>query len=673
MKSFFTKFFTIIIGLTTFMIQTNMYAQFATNAVNGEHGNYGYGVTVDAEGNSYITGRFSATADFDPGSGTHELTAQGTSNTKSDIYLAKYNSDGEYQWAIGFGSEQTDYGYGVALDGNGGVYVTGYFKESVDFGGTTLTSAGNYDVFFAKYNTSDGSLVWAKNIGGDKAENAYCLEVVAGNVYIVGRFQGTNSDFDPDAGTAILTSGSSTYYDVFFAKYSATDGSYQWAKNIGKSDKSEYGIDLAVDSDGDIYITGWFYETVDFDPDAGTVNLTSNGERDVFFAKYKSSDGSIIWAKNVGGTENDYGYSIAVDPNKNVYITGRFEGTGDYDPGTGTANITSNGSYDTFIAKYNNSGDYTWAYGVGGSDKVYGYNILSDGTNVWISGNYKGTSNFGTDQTINLTSAGNYDIWFAKYEASNCNTQWAKSVGGSDIDQQQYGNSLALGSLHLTGYFNSTDADFDPNGGTTTLASAGSYDVVNAKYTEDGALPVELTTFSANVNGNNVNLSWETATEVNNYGFNIERKTETRGWNKVDFVEGHGNSNSVKHYSFTDNVSLSGKYFYRLKQIDINGTFEYSNIIEVNIGVPNKFEVAQNYPNPFNPTTTISFSIPKKQSVKVIIYNSLGEIVQTLINKNLEAGIHTYNFDADNLGSGIYYYKVVAGNNIQIRKMMLLK
>ena len=677
MKNNFTKLLSIIIVISAFMIQTNMQAQFAEDAVSGEHGNYGYGVTVDGDGNSYIVGRFSATADFDPGSGTTELTAHGESTTKSDIFFAKYNSDGELQWAKGMGSDQTDYGYGIALDGNGAVYITGYFKESVDFdpdgGTTTLTSAGSYDVFFAKYNTSDGSLVWAKNIGGDKAENAYCLEVVGGNVYIIGRFQGTNADFDPDAGTVILTSGSSTYYDVFFAKYRASDGSYVWAKNIGNTDKSEYGIDLAVDTDGDMYITGWFYNTVDFDPDAGTVNLTSNGDRDVFYAKYKSSDGSILWAKNVGGADNDYGYSIAVDPNENVYITGRFEGTSDFDPGAGTANLTSNGDYDTYFAKYNSGGDYLWAKGVGGTDKVYGYNILSDGTDVYVSGNYKGTSNFGTDQTINLTSAGNYDIWFAKYYASNGNTYWAKSVGGTEIEQQQYGNSIALGSFHLTGYFNSTNADFDPNAGTTILASAGSYDVVNAKYTEDGALPVELTAFSAQVSGKTVNLNWETATEVNNYGFNVERRPEAGDWSTVDFVEGHGNSNSIKHYSFTDNVSLSGKYSYRLKQVDIDGMYEYSNLIEVTVGTPSKFEVAQNYPNPFNPTTTISFSLPQKENVQVIVYNSLGEIVKTLVNQDLEVGIHSYNFDASTLGSGVYYYKVTAGKNIQTNKMILIK
>jgi hypothetical protein len=334
------------------MIQTNLQAQFAEDAVAGANGNYGYGVTVDDDGNSYIIGRFAGTADFDPGSGTFELTANGS----SDIYFAKYDVDGNLQWAKQIGKTSYAYGYGIALDGSGGLYITGYFKGTdVDFdpgaGTHNLSSAGNYDVFFAKYSAVDGSYVWAKNIGGADADNAYCVEVVGGYVYIVGRFQG-DSDFDPDAGTVTLSSGSTSYYDVFFAKYNATDGSYVWAKDIGKTDRTEYAVDLAVDSDGNMHIVGWFYDTVDFDPDAGTVNLTSNGSRDVFFAKYKSADGSIIWAKNVGGSggDDDYGYSIDVDANGNVYITGRFEGTGDYDPGAGTANISSNGDYDALLA-----------------------------------------------------------------------------------------------------------------------------------------------------------------------------------------------------------------------------------------------------------------------------------------------------------------------------------
>ncbi len=183
-------------------------------------------------------------------------------------------------------------------------------------------------------------------------------------------------------------------------------------------------------------------------------------------------------------------------------------------------------------------------------------------------------------------------------------------------------------------------------------------------------LPVELTTFTATLNKNNIVLNWETATELNNYGFDIQFSNDNIKWNKLDFVEGHGNSNTTNHYSYT--TQYKAKYF-RLKQIDIDGSFEYSDKVEVAIEKPQQFEVAQNYPNPFNPTTTISFMLPAQENVKVIIYNSLGEVVKTLVDDNLAAGVYKYNFDASSLGSGIYFYKIVAGENIQTRKMMLLK
>ena len=203
-------------------------------------------------------------------------------------------------------------------------------------------------------------------------------------------------------------------------------------------------------------------------------------------------------------------------------------------------------------------------------------------------------------------------------------------------------------------------------------------------FQTDGALPVELTTFAASVHNNTVSLNWITATEVNNYGFDVERasiplsmsssKVEARKWSKLDFVKGNGNSNSPKSYSFIDNsVSISGKYNYRLKQIDIDGKYEYSNEIEVEVGIPELFEVAQNYPNPFNPSTTISFSIPEKSEVSIQIYNMLGQKVYTLVNENLEAGKYSYNFDASAISSGTYIYRVTSGDNIETRKMLLIK
>ena len=186
-------------------------------------------------------------------------------------------------------------------------------------------------------------------------------------------------------------------------------------------------------------------------------------------------------------------------------------------------------------------------------------------------------------------------------------------------------------------------------------------------------LPVELSSFSAVVLDNGVKLNWRTETEVNNYGFEILRQAQDDTWLVLGFVEGYGNSNSPKEYSFIDKNVSSGKIFYRLKQIDTDGQFQYSKIIEVDFGSPIKFELSQNYPNPFNPSTTIRFTLPQAGNVKLTVYNLLGEEVAQLVNEFKEAGVHTINFNASGLNSGVYIYKLEANGLVQTRKMTLLK
>ncbi len=191
-------------------------------------------------------------------------------------------------------------------------------------------------------------------------------------------------------------------------------------------------------------------------------------------------------------------------------------------------------------------------------------------------------------------------------------------------------------------------------------------------------LPVELSSFSVVTLNNGVKLNWQTETEVNNYGFEIERKagslqSSVGNWVNIGFVNGSGNSNSPKNYSYQDMNVTSGKYSYRLKQIDNDGKYEYSKVIEVNLNGPGKFSLSQNYPNPFNPTTTISFNIPEASNVRLTLYNILGQEIKTLVNESKEAGVHTVNFNASDLNSGLYIYKLEANGLTQTRKMTLVK
>ncbi|MGE5436747.1 MAG: T9SS type A sorting domain-containing protein, partial [Syntrophothermus sp.] len=189
-----------------------------------------------------------------------------------------------------------------------------------------------------------------------------------------------------------------------------------------------------------------------------------------------------------------------------------------------------------------------------------------------------------------------------------------------------------------------------------------------------GQLPVELAAFSAVRENNNVKLSWSTATETNNLGFEVQRKTANNEFVSAGFIKGNGTTTTKQYYSFVDKELSAENYTYRLKQIDHNGNYSYSDEINVDMIAPNQFTLNQNYPNPFNPTTTISFSIPVKSNIILKVYNIAGEEVANLINNEImEAGLHNIRFDASKLVSGVYIYKLTADAQTLVNKMMLMK
>ena len=199
-------------------------------------------------------------------------------------------------------------------------------------------------------------------------------------------------------------------------------------------------------------------------------------------------------------------------------------------------------------------------------------------------------------------------------------------------------------------------------------------------YFRAAVLPVELSTFTAAVNKSSVNLLWSTATEKNNAGFEIDRlnhdknsSTNDNVWTKIGFVKGSGTSVAEHSYSFTDNTVKDCNYLYRIKQIDYNGSCSYSNEIEVDVLQPTNYELGQNFPNPFNPSTTINYQLPQNSPVTLIIYNSIGKEIKTLVNEFESTGRYSVKFNAANIASGIYFYRLRAGNFISTKKMLLLK
>jgi hypothetical protein len=191
----------------------------------------------------------------------------------------------------------------------------------------------------------------------------------------------------------------------------------------------------------------------------------------------------------------------------------------------------------------------------------------------------------------------------------------------------------------------------------------------------DTQVPVELTSFTGNVNNlGQVILNWETATEINNQGFEVERRTETSEYRTIGFVEGYGTTTEPRSYIYTDVTAENGINYYRLKQVDFNGTYEYSDEVEVEVVTgPLSFDLAQNYPNPFNPSTSIKYSVPESGNIRLSVFNIVGEEVAVLLDGFSQAGSFEVTFDASNLSTGVYLYKLQSANSVQTKKMMLLK
>uniref|UniRef100_A0A832DJ23 T9SS type A sorting domain-containing protein n=1 Tax=Ignavibacterium album TaxID=591197 RepID=A0A832DJ23_9BACT len=565
-------------------------------------------------------------------------------------------------WTKTFGGSNIDVGYYVETTSDGGFIITGYTRsygtmsgrnvlliKTDSFGNEQWIKAyggNNDDEGNSVQQTSDGGFIicgYTKSYGAGGNDVFLVKTDSLGNELWNKVFGGASDEegysvLQTNDGGFLIAGATSSFgagsRDIWLVK-TDTNGNLSWTKTIGGG-SSDGARQINFTNDGGYIITGW---TFSYGPGAvGNAWLVKT-----------DSLGNMSWNKFFGGSDVDRGLSVQQTSDGGYVLTG-------YTASSGF------GLDDMLLIKTDSNGNLQWQKTFGGSGRDYGNFVQQTFDNGYIITGY--TLSFG---------AGGDDLWLVRTDASG-NLQWSKTYGGAQSDVGYCLQETIDGGYIIVGH--------------TLSRGAGLHDVWLLRL--ESIIPVELTSFTAFVKGNSVELNWTTATETNNRGFEIQRSvipSEARNlsWVAVDYVKGNGTTTEPNNYSYVDEGLASGKFAYRLKQIDYDGSFSYSDIIEVEINNPEEFTLEQNYPNPFNPATKIKFKIQPSSLnpfskgegtfTSLRVFDVLGNEVAVLVNEFKKSGYYEVEFDANNfnLTSGIYFYRLQAGSFIEVRKMIYNK
>jgi hypothetical protein len=477
-------------------------------STEGTFYNNGYSISIDTIGNLYITGGFSKEASF----GSTTLISSG----ESDVFVSKLNKYGTWLWTVRAGGSGEVKSSDICLDSSGNIYIVGYFQGNASFGSTTLTSSGSYDVFVAKLNTK-GDWLWAVGVGGSDDDKGYGIDVdSSGNTYVTGYFAG-NASF----GSTILRS--SGLLDVFVMMLNSS-GVWQWAI-CGGGTEADFSWNICVDPSRNTYVIGYFQGNASF----GSTIVTSNNYEEVFVAKV-NSNGEWQWVVSAGGIHMDLGLGIDMDSSGNIYVTGEFSDIASF----GSTTLTSRGHQDVFVAKLNNSGEWQWAVGAGGSWADSGLSVCVDSHNdIYVTGIFLGTTvKFGN--TTLASNVSSFDVFVTKLD-NNGEWLWAMRGGGSGHDTGYSISTDSNNNTYVTGAF-SGHAMF----GSTALTLNGDYfNVFVAKLRDSGGgnqapntpslqgesmgevgIPYEYIFFTKDPEGDNVyySINWSDGTPETSIG-----------------------------------------------------------------------------------------------------------------------------------------------------------
>ena len=668
--------------------------------MGGSSSDQGLSISIDGLGNSFLTGYFSSTADFDPSPGVFNMTSSGF----TDVFAAKYDELGNFVWAKSVGGIGSDFGASIAVNQIGNCSVSGRFQGTVDFdtgaGTSFLTSSGPTDAFIFRLDPS-GNFEWANQYGSTSSDYSNSVKVDDdGNSFLTGKFVGT-VDFDPGAGTSnLVASGSGSAY---ITKISPI-GDLIWAKSIGGTGSDE-GRSIALDDFGNVYTTGSFNGTVDFDPGIGIDNKTSAGSADIFISKL-DGDGNHIWAESFGGTSFDWPLAIEVDPLGNVYSSGVFYATVDFNPMAGIDNHSSNGVGDFYIQKLSqclpNSGTdvqsqcspYMWIDGntytsnefsathtftnINGCDSVVTLNLTigspNTGTDVqnqcgpylWIDGNTYTSNEFSATHTLtNMDGCDSVVTLNLTIGSPNSGTDVQTSCGPYMwIDGNTY-TSDEFSATHTLTNMNGCDSVVtlnltisNPTSSTDILTSCAPYlwidgntyasDEFSATHTLtnmagcDSVITLNLTIITLD---NSVVLDADSIT-ANQVGANYQ-------WLDCDdnFSQILGETNQ------TFVAANNGNYAVEITKNGCVDTSVCAEIIGLKIEKNQLFSLIEVYPNPSSGHITLSFSL-EKNDFTINLRAVSGKLLETFEAHNQnEIDIEI------NESKGVYYLEVIDSKN----------
>ena len=654
------------------------------NRMGGTDFDNAYAVSATSDGNVFTTGLFRGTADFDPGPATYNVSAAGT--TGNTLFVSRLNGDGEFVWVRTFGNAKSNYAYSIANDRSENVYVAGYFSDTVDFdpgpGVFNLIGSGTStasDIFVLKLDKA-GGFIWARKIGGTGiVDRAFNLTIdKSDNILVSGTFIGT-VDFDPGAGVANLVPANAAA-NGFILKLSPA-GNFIWAKDLGQVNRpnsSATAYALAVDSANNIFATGYFRDTVDFDPGPGQAKLGARGTTvndDIFVLKLDSA-GNYAWAKSFGSKKTDQGLSLTVDPMNNLYFTAAFNDTIDFDPGPGTLDLMAASTLDQSIAiiKLDNNGNLIWGKNVSGFsactlDKNFSFSIKSDHMgNTYTTGYFCGGADFSPGTPgASMTSGGSTDIFLLKLKP-NGDMVWVRQMGGPDIDVSRSSFVDNAGNVYTSGWFRGT-SDFDPAiVGTSFLTSANnSFDIVVMKFSCGDTTAMAITD-TADCLGYTLNGTTYTSTGVytqtvpNSLGCDsiitldltiipVGDITVVVNNNKLETVESFTTYKWMRNgqlisgatdstYTYTQNGD------YQVIVTNANGCSDTSDIYVVNtVSLKEHAQLASQirvFPNPTSDIVNVQSPVP----VNVTITDSKGRTINQIKNasrismKELSGGLY---------------------------------